>query len=80
METMEDYRITCKEAAENLSKASEAFMDSLVENTVKKIINEDDRINIKINSKLKKEFNIKCIKNDTTMSKVLKEFIREYIK
>lgn len=33
-----------------------------------------------IESDLKKEFNIKCIKNNTTMSEFLRNTITEYIK
>lgn len=41
--------------------------------------NESDKINFVIDAKLKEQFNIKCIKNKTTMSKVLKAFIKEYV-
>lgn len=41
--------------------------------------NNVDKINFVIDSELKKEFNIKCINNKTTMSKVLKAFINEYV-
>lgn len=41
---------------------------------------EDNAFDMKINSDLKKEFNIKCIQNGTSMSKVLKDYIKEYIK
>lgn len=41
--------------------------------------NNVDKINFVIDSELKKEFNIKCINNKTTMSKVLKSFINEYV-
>lgn len=41
---------------------------------------EDNTFDMKINSELKKEFNIKCIRNGTSMSKVLKDYIKEYIK
>lgn len=40
---------------------------------------ESDKINFVIDAKLKQQFNIKCIKNKTTMSKVLKAFIKEYV-
>ena len=39
----------------------------------------DDGFYMKINSELKKQFNIKCIENKTTMSNVLKEYMKEYI-
>lgn len=42
--------------------------------------NTTDKINIVIDSELKKQFNIKCIENGTDMSKVLKSFIKEYIR
>lgn len=42
--------------------------------------NTTDKINIVIDSELKMQFNIKCIKNGTDMSKVLKSFIKEYIR
>ena len=35
---------------------------------------------MKINPELKKEFNIKCLENDTTMSTEVKRFMEEYIK
>ena len=38
-----------------------------------------EKINIVIDTQLKQEFNIKCIENHTNMSKVLKNFIKEYI-
>lgn len=41
--------------------------------------NNVDKINFVIDSNLKEQFNIKCIKNKTTMSKVLKSFIKEYV-
>lgn len=41
--------------------------------------NNVDKINFVIDSSLKEQFNIKCIKNKTTMSKVLKAFIKEYV-
>lgn len=41
--------------------------------------NNVDKINFVIDSNLKEQFNIKCIKNKTTMSKVLKAFIKEYV-
>jgi hypothetical protein len=34
---------------------------------------------MKINSDLKKEFNVKCIDSDLTMSEVITELIKEYI-
>jgi len=33
----------------------------------------------KIDENLKREFNIECIKNKTTMSEVIKKHMREYI-
>lgn len=42
--------------------------------------NTTDKINIVIDSDLKKQFNIKCIENGTDMSKVLKSFIKEYVR
>lgn len=41
--------------------------------------NNVDKINFVISADLKQQFNIKCIKNKTTMSKVLKAFINEYV-
>ena len=41
--------------------------------------NTQEKINIAIESELKREFNIKCIENGTNMSKVLKSFIKEYV-
>lgn len=41
--------------------------------------NNVDKINFVISADLKQQFNIKCIKNKTTMSKVLKAFIKEYV-
>lgn len=41
--------------------------------------NNVDKINFVISADLKQQFNIKCIKNKTTMSKVLKSFIKEYV-
>lgn len=41
---------------------------------------QDNTFNMQINSILKKQFNIKCIENNTTMSKVLKDYIENYIK
>lgn len=38
-----------------------------------------DAFYMKIDSKFKKRFYIKCIKNKTTMSDVLREYIKEYI-
>ena len=43
-------------------------------------VNQIEKINIAIEPELKKSFKIKCIQNNTEMSKVLKEFIQEYIK
>lgn len=43
-------------------------------------IKANDTFNMKINSYIKREFYKKCIDNGTTMSKVLKSFIEEYIK
>ena len=42
--------------------------------------NQVEKINIAIEPNLKKSFKIKCIENNTEMSKVLKEFIQDYIK
>lgn len=39
-----------------------------------------DSIIFKIDKELKKEFNIKCIENNTNMSEVMVEHIREYVK
>lgn len=38
-----------------------------------------DAFYMKIDSKFKERFYIKCIKNKTTMSDVLREYIKEYI-
>lgn len=46
----------------------------------KKKEKQDNTFNMQINSVLKKQFNIKCIENNTTMSKVLKNYIEDYIK
>jgi hypothetical protein len=35
---------------------------------------------IKINPELKKQFNIKCLENNTNMSVEVKKFMEEYIK
>lgn len=35
---------------------------------------------IKIDEELKKQFNLKCIENGTNMSKVVKDYIIQYIK
>lgn len=40
---------------------------------------QDDTFNMVINSELKKQFNIKCIENNTMMSKVLKDYIEIYV-
>lgn len=42
-------------------------------------INQTEKINIAIEPDLKKSFKIKCVENNTEMSKVLKEFIYMYI-
>lgn len=42
--------------------------------------NEDSTFNMRIDSELKKQFNIKCIENNTQMSKEIKKFIKEYLK
>lgn len=47
---------------------------------MKKESDDMTTFNMKISSKLKKNFNIKCIKNNTSMAKILKDFIKEYIK
>lgn len=47
------------------------------ENKVK--TNQIEKINIAIEPELKKSFKIKCIENNTEMSKVLKEFIYIYV-
>lgn len=39
-----------------------------------------DSIIFKIDKDLKKEFNIKCIENNTNMSEVIVEHIRKYVK
>lgn len=39
-----------------------------------------DAIIFKIDKGLKKEFNIKCIENNTNMSEVIVEHIRKYVK
>ena len=39
-----------------------------------------DSIIFKIDKDLKKEFNIKCIENNTNMSAVIVEHIRKYVK
>lgn len=39
---------------------------------------EKDTFNMVLSKKLKKDFITKCIKNDTSMSKVLREFMEEY--
>ena len=39
----------------------------------------DDGFYMKINSEFKKQFYIKCIENKTTMSNVLKEYMKEYV-
>lgn len=49
-----------------------------LENNIK--VNQTEKINIAIEPGLKKSFKIKCIENNTEMSKVLKNFIYEYIK
>lgn len=41
---------------------------------------EIDGFYIKINPELKKQFNIKCLENDTNMSVEVKKFMEEYIK
>lgn len=51
-----------------------------IENRNKKKEKQDNTFNMQINSILKKQFNIKCIENNTTMSKVLKDYIENYIK
>lgn len=40
---------------------------------------QDSTFSMMINSELKKKFNIKCIEQNTTMAKVLKDFIESYI-
>lgn len=40
----------------------------------------NDAIFMNIDKDLKKEFNIKCIKNNTNMSEVIVDFIRKYVK
>lgn len=47
---------------------------------MKKESNDMTTFNMKISAKLKKEFNIKCIENNTSMAKILKEYIKQYIK
>lgn len=39
-----------------------------------------DSIFMNIDKDLKKEFNIKCIKNNTNMSEVIVEFVKKYVK
>lgn len=39
-----------------------------------------DSIIFKIDKDLKKGFNIKCIENNTNMSEVIVEYIKEYVK
>ena len=39
-----------------------------------------DSIIFKIDKDLKKEFNIECIKNNTNMSEVIVDFIKNYVK
>ena len=46
----------------------------------KKNKKQDNTFNMLISSDLKRQFNIKCIENNTRMSKVLKEYIEEYIR
>lgn len=41
--------------------------------------NNDDAFYMKINSELKRDFNIKCLQNNTSMSVVIKDFMKEYI-
>ena len=41
---------------------------------------QDDGFYMKINSELKKQFNIRCLENNTTMSTEVKRFMEEYIK
>lgn len=53
-------------------------MENLVENKQKMV--EDSTFHMKINSELKKEFNIVCVKNDVSMSEVVKDFMENYIK
>lgn len=52
--------------------------ECISENNIK--VNQTEKINIAIEPGLKKSFKIKCIENNTEMSKVLKSFIYEYIK
>lgn len=40
---------------------------------------EIDGFYIKINPELKKQFNIKCLENDTNMSVEVKKFMEKYI-
>ena len=40
---------------------------------------QNDTFNMTINSELKKQFNIKCIENNTMMARVLKDFIKKYV-
>lgn len=40
----------------------------------------NDAIYMNIDKNLKKEFNIKCIENNTNMSKAIVDFIRKYVK
>ena len=42
-------------------------------------INQTEKINIAIEPELKKNFKIRCIQNNTEMSKVLKDFIHTYV-
>lgn len=52
--------------------------ECISENNIR--VNQTEKINIAIEPELKKSFKIKCIENNTEMSKVLKNFIYEYIK
>ena len=40
---------------------------------------ENDRLHITIDSDLKEDFNVKCLRNRTNMSDVLRDLIREYV-
>lgn len=41
--------------------------------------NEQKQLLLLVDAKLKEEFNIKCIRNKTTMADVLREYMVEYI-
>lgn len=45
-----------------------------------KNIKKSNTFNMVLDAELKRKFNIKCIANGTTMSKVLKTYIEEYVK